>query len=469
MAKMSELQEAASENDRNMKNNLVVLQQRTTEILQQSAKISNLEDTLAKLESAKAALDERCIFQGEQLSTTEKERDRLSNALAEMNSVLQEKASLIEELESKLETTNAGANKAKEEFEKKLSILEKKLVEVQKTTDEAIGALEQKQEELSRRDSKISSLEEVLQSKDVELDEHAERVRLFEEDLSEKRRAVENLERERSSLEEQLTVQKQAFDQMDSKGKQQEASLREEIGKLNRALSTAQASVTNLEREKKSQEECTIALKKDFESQIAAADARLAEREREHEAKINELNEELASGKRELELQMMVVCEREQQMRDANAHLETAQSAAKQAQSKCAELEKKVASWTEEKKALLERCLNSESDLDFERERAAENKRRFDDALSAMHELGRANQSLQMDISKQFNRKWLDDSEAVNCNFCGKAFSLTIRKHHCRQCGLIFCAQCSSKTASVPSHKNPVRVCNNCHEDISNR
>lgn len=42
------------------------------------------------------------------------------------------------------------------------------------------------------------------------------------------------------------------------------------------------------------------------------------------------------------------------------------------------------------------RCLNTESDLDFERERALENKRRFDEALSAMHELGRANQSLQV-------------------------------------------------------------------------
>ncbi|EYC00642.1 hypothetical protein Y032_0114g452 [Ancylostoma ceylanicum] len=60
------------------------------------------------------------------------------------------------------------------------------------------------------------------------------------------------------------------------------------------------------------------------------------------------------------------------------------------------DLTKKVASWEEEKNALIERCLNTESDLDFERDRALENKRRFDEALSAMHELGRANQSLQV-------------------------------------------------------------------------
>ncbi|VDN51534.1 unnamed protein product [Dracunculus medinensis] len=115
------------------------------------------------------------------------------------------------------------------------------------------------------------------------------------------------------------------------------------------------------------------------------------------------------------------------------------------------------------------RCLKSESDLDFERDRAAENKRRFDDAISAMHDLGRANQSLQMDISKHFNRKWLDDSEAVNCNLCTKLFSLTVRKHHCRHCGLIFCGNCTQHTAEVPSHKNPVRVCSICYEEITNR
>ncbi|VDM68616.1 unnamed protein product [Strongylus vulgaris] len=47
------------------------------------------------------------------------------------------------------------------------------------------------------------------------------------------------------------------------------------------------------------------------------------------------------------------------------------------------------------------KCLNTESDLDFERDRALENKRRFDEALSAMHELGRANQSLQVSVANK--------------------------------------------------------------------
>lgn len=52
--------------------------------------------------------------------------------------------------------------------------------------------------------------------------------------------------------------------------------------------------------------------------------------------------------------------------------------------------------------AFIFRCLNTESDLDFERERAAENRRRFEGALSAMHELGRANQTLQVFLRNFF-------------------------------------------------------------------
>lgn len=35
---------------------------------------------------------------------------------------------------------------------------------------------------------------------------------------------------------------------------------------------------------------------------------------------------------------------------------------------------------------------------------------------------------MQIDIGKLFGRRWVDDSEAVNCTHCGKEFSLTIRK-----------------------------------------
>ena len=93
-------------------------------------------------------------------------------------------------------------------------------------------------------------------------------------------------------------------------------------------------------------------------------------------------------------------------------------------------------------------------------------RRKLDDSQAALHELGRENQSIQVELAKQSGRKWADDSEANNCILCTTQFTITNRKHHCRNCGQIFCAECSSKKATMSNFKNPQRVCDNCYAEI---
>jgi hypothetical protein len=66
---------------------------------------------------------------------------------------------------------------------------------------------------------------------------------------------------------------------------------------------------------------------------------------------------------------------------------------------------------------------------------------------------------------------WIPDSERIRCAGCNQAFNLFRRKHHCRQCGDIFCDDCSKKTKALshPARKDandngagPYRVCDNC-------
>jgi hypothetical protein len=51
-------------------------------------------------------------------------------------------------------------------------------------------------------------------------------------------------------------------------------------------------------------------------------------------------------------------------------------------------------------------------------------------------------------------KDWSPDAEAHECEGCSVAFSMFWRRHHCRSCGGVFCANCAPKQA--------VRLCNTC-------
>ncbi|KAF9197782.1 hypothetical protein BGZ49_001634 [Haplosporangium sp. Z 27] len=61
---------------------------------------------------------------------------------------------------------------------------------------------------------------------------------------------------------------------------------------------------------------------------------------------------------------------------------------------------------------------------------------------------------------------WVQDQDAAACRICARTFSAVRRKHHCRQCGQVFCHDCSSRSIALPQLGYPkaVRVCNDCFE-----
>ncbi|XP_066140552.1 hepatocyte growth factor-regulated tyrosine kinase substrate isoform X1 [Euwallacea fornicatus] len=61
---------------------------------------------------------------------------------------------------------------------------------------------------------------------------------------------------------------------------------------------------------------------------------------------------------------------------------------------------------------------------------------------------------------------WLDGD---TCHRCRTAFGLVQRKHHCRNCGQVFCGQCSSKSTTLPKFgiEKEVRVCETCYDKVN--
>lgn len=131
------------------------------------------------------------------------------------------------------------------------------------------------------------------------------------------------------------------------------------------------------------------------------------------------------------------------------------------------ELETRVALLEEGNTELQNNCNQWENEVDRLKFNAAELRRRLEDSQAALHELGRENQSLQMENAKLQGRKWANDSEVNECLSCHKGFNLTVRKHHCRNCGQIFCNECSSKSTAVGNSRKLVRVCDSCFKELT--
>uniref|UniRef100_A0A1A9W6N4 Lateral signaling target protein 2 homolog n=1 Tax=Glossina brevipalpis TaxID=37001 RepID=A0A1A9W6N4_9MUSC len=60
---------------------------------------------------------------------------------------------------------------------------------------------------------------------------------------------------------------------------------------------------------------------------------------------------------------------------------------------------------------------------------------------------------------------WIPDQKAPRCMSCNTPFTAFRRRHHCRNCGGVFCGVCSNTSAPLPKYglTKAVRVCRSCY------
>ena len=103
---------------------------------------------------------------------------------------------------------------------------------------------------------------------------------------------------------------------------------------------------------------------------------------------------------------------------------------------------------------------------------AETNKEKFDwivDITGAVNELKSKNESLgRTENTKEAHAPiWQPDSSAKNCTLCKAEFTITRRRHHCRSCGRLACANCSTHKLILPNiDKSQQRVCDKCYEEF---
>ncbi|KAK3702965.1 hypothetical protein QZH41_012404 [Actinostola sp. cb2023] len=123
--------------------------------------------------------------------------------------------------------------------------------------------------------------------------------------------------------------------------------------------------------------------------------------------------------------------------------------------------------------------INLQEELHKEKERMGamqQTLNQHENLKKALVEMGShlSNSQLKVEEMKEVTKtikdmKWAEDKEALNCQLCEELFSLSRRKHHCRNCGGIYCNSCSNYTMPLPSSAKPVRVCDNCHTTLLQR
>uniref|UniRef100_A0A8C6N7F2 RUN and FYVE domain-containing protein 1 n=3 Tax=Melopsittacus undulatus TaxID=13146 RepID=A0A8C6N7F2_MELUD len=386
----------------------------------------------------------------------------------------------VEELNRHLSCTVA-------DLQNKIDCLEKtnsKLQEELAAATDRIGSLQEEQQQLKQQNELIreqseKSVEVTKEDTKVELDTYKQSRQGLDEMYSDVWKQLKEEKKIRLELEKELELQIGMKTEMEIAMKLLEKDTHEKqdtLVALRQQLEEVKA--INLQMFHKSQNaECSLQQRTEAISSF--------------EGKTNEMMSSMKQMEERLqhsEKARQAAEERCNKMKQELAgRLDSCRQQMSQLDSKCSTLEKELKSEKEQRQTL-QRELHQEKDattllktelqqmegLKKELRKLQDEKQQLEKVCEeqeqALQEMGLhlSQSKLKMEDIKEVNKAlkghtWLKDDEATHCKQCDKEFSISRRKHHCRNCGDIFCNTCSSNELALPSYPKPVRVCDTCH------
>uniref|UniRef100_A0A2K5JQT1 RUN and FYVE domain-containing protein 1 n=1 Tax=Colobus angolensis palliatus TaxID=336983 RepID=A0A2K5JQT1_COLAP len=362
-----------------------------------------------------------------------KEHERITDVLDQKN--------YVEELNRHLSCTVGDLQTKIDGLEKTNSKLQEEL----SAATDRICSLQEEQQQLREQNELIrerseKSVEELEKELELQIGMKTEMeiaMKLLEKDTHEKQDTLVAL---RQQLEEVKAINLQMF----HKAQNAESSLQQKNeaitsfeGKTNQVMSSMKQMEERLqhsEQARQGAEERSHKLQQELGGRISALQRQLSQ-----------LHEQCSSLEKELksEKEHRQALQRElQHERDASSLLRTELQQVEG-------LKKELRELQDEKAELQKICEEQEQALQEMGLHLSQSKLKMED-------IKEVNQALK-------GHAWLKDDEATHCRQCEKEFSISRRKHHCRNCGHIFCNTCSSNELALPSYPKPVRVCDGCH------
>ncbi|KAL6089823.1 hypothetical protein STEG23_025771, partial [Scotinomys teguina] len=370
--------------------------------------------------------------------------------------------------------------------------------------------------------TKIDGLEKTNSKLQEELSAATDRICSLQEEQQQLREQNE-LIRERSEKSVEITKQdtkveletykqtRQGLDEMYSdvwKQLKEEKKVRLELEKeleLQIGMKTEmEIAMKLLEKDTHEKQDTLVALRQQLE-EVKAINLQMFHKVQDAENTLQQKNEAIASFEGKTNQVMSSMKQMEERLQQAerarhgaeershkvqqelNGRVGALQLQLSQLRDQCSGLEKELKSEKEQRQALqrelqrerdtscllqteLQQVEGLKTELRELQDEKAELQKVCEEQEQALQEMGLhlSQSKLKMEDIKEVNKAlkghtWLKDDEATHCKQCEKEFSISRRKHHCRNCGHIFCNTCSSNELALPSYPKPVRVCDSCH------